>query len=661
MQPHVLEVLPSADFSAEDAAAEADTVPPRGPTVLIDDNACDLTTYATRVAELPGSTELLVRSSRAPGEWLNELSELRGLLCLDIPVPAGADPAQTVQTGGGVLAGIVTLTKAAREAGLTVRWLIPLTPDLVYRLDMLTSFAVQNGAKPVIVPAAALDANGTELRGDDRIFAWDFVTYRMLGEEIDAMSQTEISAYRALRDWLLKPTPPPVTGSWARVSKDGTEIQDRTVAALSASLMALAPPDAPLGISAKDRMMTAVDDLVDVLTVGLPAHLRKGFVSRADTPRPDAQMENVLLIGAYGGEHIGDGAILGGVLYRIHARHGTKRAILMTQRPYHTRHLIPMLDVPVDVQVQEYTPGNIRAALAQVDGVVFAGGPLTDLPKQLVRHLETVTRARRKGLPFVMEGIGPGEFPRKASAVTARRITTLADRIAVRVKDGVDKPVVARLDLEVGRDPAFDYLETLGPVLTRLSSHEPAQIDQMLAGTEDHLVIAVNVRPIGHMYTPSQPGRDPVAYTRNIETQCETELARGLVDFAKASERPVTYVFFPMNAIQFGMSDLRSAWRIAHHLPADLDFRIWQADASLDGVVYLLRRADAAISMRFHGAIFALSQGLPVIGIDYRIGKRDKVAAVLADVGQEENCARIDTLKSDWLVDRLTALTSAKA
>jgi polysaccharide pyruvyl transferase WcaK-like protein len=74
-------------------------------------------------------------------------------------------------------------------------------------------------------------------------------------------------------------------------------------------------------------------------------------------------------------------------------------------------------------------------------------------------------------------------------------------------------------------------------------------------------------------------------------------------------------------------------------------------------VVALIRRLPVVISMRFHGVIFALSQGARVIGIDYRIGKRDKVAAVLADAGFEENCRRIDELEAGWLADRLAALS----
>ena len=57
--------------------------------------------------------------------------------------------------------------------------------------------------------------------------------------------------------------------------------------------------------------------------------------------------------------------------------------------------------------------------------------------------------------------------------------------------------------------------------------------------------------------------------------------------------------------------------------------------------------------MRFHATIFALSQGTEAIGIDYRVGKRDKVAAVLSDVGKSDQCSRIDEMTVDWMTNQL--------
>lgn len=115
-----------------------------------------------------------------------------------------------------------------------------------------------------------------------------------------------------------------------------------------------------------------------------------------------------------------------------------------------------------------------------------------------------------------------------------------------------------------------------------------------------------------------------------------------------------------MNAIQFGMSDLRSAYRVHRLLRSDVDYRVWQADAGLDGVVAPLRRLDIVITMRFHATIFALAQQRNVIGIDYRIGQRDKVGALLDDFGQGENCRRIDELTPEWLLERLGGFAAAR-
>lgn len=568
---------------------------------------------------------------------------------VDIVIPDDADVVAARLHDQGGLAGICHATEVVRAKGLAPRWLIPLIPALVYRLETLFSLARASGAEPLLVPAPVLGRDAHELSVADRLFAWDFVTYRILGNEIGTLTKERIGAYRAMQATLGEGQSGAFGAEdWGTTGKDGIAFAPRAGAGIGAALLA-AERSTKTGPGRVQRIGTAIADVADVLTLGVSGHLRSRIPGRPVGKGRDPKIETALLIGAYGGEHIGDAAILGGVLLRIHARHGTRRAILMTQRPYHTRHLIPMLDVPVEVEVREYTAANIRRGLSEASGVVFAGGPLTDLPKQLVRHLETVSRARRLGLPFVMEGIGPGSFARRPSRVTARRLLELADRITLRTSDNATSPIMQGLRAEVGRDPAFDYLATRGEDLSRLPTHEPIEVERLLADAEDRPVIGLNVRPIGHLFTVAPDGADPASFTREIEDRFEREFAAGLAQFAAAAPKPPIFVFFPMNAIQFGMSDLTSAWRIIQHLPKGTDFRLWEADASLDGVVDLLRRVDCVVSMRFHGAIFALSQSRPVIGIDYRIGKRDKVAAVMADAGFPDDVQRIDELRADWL------------
>jgi polysaccharide pyruvyl transferase WcaK-like protein len=225
--------------------------------------------------------------------------------------------------------------------------------------------------------------------------------------------------------------------------------------------------------------------------------------------------------------------------------------------------------------------------------------------------------------------------------------------VTVRTSDDGRAELVRGLSVEVSRDPAFDYLASRGHELTRLPEIDRDWIERLLKGTEGRVKVGINLRPIRPDYTTDTARSRRAEYTSFVETRFEERLAEAMRRFQKSSERPPCYVFFPMNAIQFGLSDLRSAYRLARLLHGDVDFRVWEGDASLDGVVALMRRLDVAITMRFHATIFALSQRRSVIGVDYRVGRRDKVAALLDDAGRRDSHARIDEMTTDWLFNRL--------
>jgi polysaccharide pyruvyl transferase WcaK-like protein len=61
--------------------------------------------------------------------------------------------------------------------------------------------------------------------------------------------------------------------------------------------------------------------------------------------------------------------------------------------------------------------------------------------------------------------------------------------------------------------------------------------------------------------------------------------------------------------------------------------------------------------MRFHGAVFALTQNVPLIGLDYFAGG-GKVTELLTDVGRAEDACEVTSFSPDWLVQRLTVRAS---
>ena len=370
-------------------------------------------------------------------------------------------------------------------------------------------------------------------------------------------------------------------------------------------------------------------------------------------PKAPDRLNSVVIIGAYGGDHIGDAAILGGTLLGLHTRYGVTRATVMSGRPAHTRKLAEGLSTPVEIDVAPYRASEVRRALAEADGLVLGGGPLYGSPRILSRHLAAVSSARRRSLPFVVERIGMAFFGNAPTRWAGRRIVESAARISLRTSASARHPLMEGLTAEVGPDPAFDYLKA-HEELDRLPSADAEATRGLLAGAENSLKIGINLRPtLDRWRDLSDLSRD------TVDRIFMTKLAEGLIGFARASNRPVTYVFFPMNAIQLGMSDLSAAYELRRAVRGAVDLRVWEADASLDGVVHLLRRLDAVIAMRFHASIFAVTQDLPLIGIDYFAGAGGKVSEMLADLGCSEDGSTVERFTPEWLVERLAARTTA--
>jgi polysaccharide pyruvyl transferase WcaK-like protein len=569
-------------------------------------------------------------------------------LSVDIPLPAGIKAQYPGATRDTVMAGIVSASEKITATGIRVRWLAPVTAPTLYHLEGLFGLAEDTGVEPVLTAEDRL----ADLTPNDRLFLADFIRDRVFDDDVCHLDEAQCNYYRALLYAAAseRGLTPEISRCVVRICDDGNATSEM-VTAPQHSLAGLflvqeqagAPSQAP-----RPRLT----EMLSVATDGARGHLHAALAMLCRRkPRPPETAKRVLLIGAYGGEHIGDAAILGGVTFRIHQRYGATDAILMSQRPAHTRHLIPMIETPLTIEVRDYEHQEIKQAIREVDAVVFAGGPLIDLPKQLVRHIYAAALARQAGKPFLMEGIGPGPFPRRPSEFTARRLASFASAITLRTQESADAAVIKGFSCQVGHDPAFDYLATRPQRLTRIAAGEEDQLRHLFEAADGRPVIGLNIRPIYHQYTVA-PGEDDKAdFTRRVEDQFERRLAAAMNAFNKTSSEKPLYLFFPMNAVQFGLSDLKSAYRIGRHLDPDVDYRVWEADASLDGVLALIRRLDLAVTMRFHATIFALSQGIEILGIDYRVGKRDKVAAVLSDAGKGEQCTRIDLMTTEWLLD----------
>jgi polysaccharide pyruvyl transferase WcaK-like protein len=374
--------------------------------------------------------------------------------------------------------------------------------------------------------------------------------------------------------------------------------------------------------------------------------------TRRSLHRPDT-LSSVVIVGAYGGDHIGDAAILGGVANALNRRYNVRHATLMSYRPHHTRQLVSGISTPVTIAVEPYEADRVDRALDGADALFIAGGPIFDAPRILAKHMASVQSARVRGRPFFIERVGIGPTWRRPSRWLARSILKRAESISVRSIESARHFLLSGLSPQITRDPAFDYLETRIN-LDRLRELDKRAVDALTAEAEGVVLVGINLRPVHDQH--AVPG---ITAPQALSDDLIEGLSTALIRFAANPGRPVRYIFFPMNAVQHGMSDLAAAFQLHRVVGNRIDFRVWEGNPGLDGVLYLLRKLDFVIAMRLHAAIFSMSQALPVLGLDYFPERGGKLTELFCDSGRSDWVRTIGAFEAGWLVGKMEACIKA--
>ena len=284
---------------------------------------------------------------------------------------------------------------------------------------------------------------------------------------------------------------------------------------------------------------------------------------------PASSWPSIVCVGAYGGEHVGDAAILGGVLLRMHRNHGTERAVVVSSRPHRTARWIDCLHLPIPIEVISNSRAARARAVACADAVVHAGGPVMDLPELLIEHLETSEMARKAGISFAFEGIGIGPFRLRPSEAAARFLLNAADHVTVRSTNAAAHRALGGRKVDVTPDPAFDYLATRDQA-PELDVDEASSLEAVFEGLQGRTLIGINLRPLWSKY-----GGKNRAEVHAVEEKALVDLGAALRKLGR--ERSIAVLFFPMNADQYGFSDLTIAAKLRRQLDG-VEYRVWHAE-----------------------------------------------------------------------------------
>lgn len=352
-----------------------------------------------------------------------------------------------------------------------------------------------------------------------------------------------------------------------------------------------------------------------------------------------SQWRRVLITGWYGTETAGDKAILAEVVHflREHARQADL-AITTIDRKVSEQ---TARELPELAKLELIPLAEAHTRMHRFDAVLVGGGPLEDVGE--MRHVHRLfVEANRLGKARVLFGCGVGPFHlahTRAWAEGILRLTTagfLRDRESLELATELGGPA----HLGLGCDPALRFLRRWA----RTHQAEPrAERGFALAG----LLRANTAEYVG--------GDDASLTDRNSATAAQ--LAQ-VIEPVVAEQRGVA-ALLPMHAIWVGGDDRLFARHVARAFEDPARANVERRYLPLRAILHTLRRADAAVAMRYHGHLFCMALGVPMLSIDYT-GPRGKVGALVKRVGHTRWSEAWDTLDPARATSKLRSLIASR-
>lgn len=354
-----------------------------------------------------------------------------------------------------------------------------------------------------------------------------------------------------------------------------------------------------------------------------------------------ARWRRVVITGWYGTETQGDKAILGELVHFLRS-HNPSCAITLTtiDRKVSEQTLREMPELK-GVELIELAGASQSRAVAEADAVILGGGPLEDIGE--TEHVCRVfLRANELGRARVIFGCGVGPFHDERVKAQASAILRTATAGFFRDQESHDYAVRlgASPRLGVGCDPALRYLHRWS---------EAYKAKQNAANRGRRLVGLVRANTCEYVadLTPAQLASRNAGLTGQLASVFEDA----------ADRHDMAVDLLPMHALPLGGDDRLYNRRIAKAFDEPARARVERGYLTLNGLLSSLAGADAAVAMRYHGHLFCMALGVPMLSIDYT-GASGKVAALVKRIGYGDRSVRwseFNALQAGRLLDEVIA------
>jgi polysaccharide pyruvyl transferase CsaB len=351
-------------------------------------------------------------------------------------------------------------------------------------------------------------------------------------------------------------------------------------------------------------------------------------------------VKNVVIVGYFGDNNLGDEAILGVVLQDLR------------MAPWPVTAIVPAYGS--DPAVLERTHANLRsfmytdveqllAALEGADLVLLCGGLLHDIWRP---HPETMLTAQQSGLayycgtawlagclgkPVMFYGIGVGPLRYPEGQWLVRLAAGVA--WAVTVRDAESAALLRGLGY-AGAPPQI----TADPTW-QLEPAPPSVAEQVIPELRVGQWIGVALRNWN-------VGVD--------QAQWETHVADAIEDFSR--ERQLGVVLIPFQHGRYALQDdVGLARRVASRL-RDVPVVVLDRWIGPHGVLAVLARLGLVVAMRLHAFIFSCIAGTPTVAVSYDA----KVAHHARMLGADAPVVELENLSRDGLYSALCATWDAR-
>lgn len=362
-------------------------------------------------------------------------------------------------------------------------------------------------------------------------------------------------------------------------------------------------------------------------------------------PDTRSSKRKVLICGWYGTETLGDKAILGGVVQALQDAIGDFELHLVAIEVYISQMTIQQMPELQECVLHSLTDG--LGVVSSMDLVVFGGGPLMAIGA-MAEMMAFFQRAVAAKIPTLLAGCGVGPLGATFLNHAVRHVLLHSSYRIYRDQKSLENARSLGVDVSqdiVAEDPAFTWLASKTDRWT--TSPDASAPSRLILGLRDWPY---------HEFAAEMGGLE----AERLKHRFEQEVVAGLEQLIEQHPN-LEIIAFPMCTNHLGFDDrwfYRRLFRDRPQLQAVVNFSYLGAELSPDASLAVFQSATAALAMRFHSLVFALSCGVPAVAIDYTLG-RGKVRS-LAEKYQVPYQG-LDTISADFIASSLSRILTGKS